>query len=168
MPITEFCLLYKVCLSFCPSVFLELYQFFSKFWHVARNPYVVVLDRARFLGNKLGKWTKNGPKSFGHYFLLNLLYNSNIYCLLCFCANLIFQKSFFPRYGPKCYQPIRLQDFFNQAYLQRKFKSYSKNLKLTVSQEWIDWKFFSRFLHAGAHLGKLKLFQWFLGGHGEK
>ena len=51
----------------------------SKFWHGARNPYRVVRDRTgfsrkMFLPPKLGKWTKNGPKTgffefiakFGH------------------------------------------------------------------------------------------------------
>ena len=64
----------KVCPSFCPFVllsghFLGLVSLvLSKFWHGARNPYEVLRDRARFSGKsfsppKMGKWTKNGPKT---------------------------------------------------------------------------------------------------------
>ena len=41
---------------------------FSKFWHVARNPYKDMRNRAGFSEKfffwpqKLGKWTKNGPE----------------------------------------------------------------------------------------------------------
>ena len=68
---------------------------------------------------KLGKWTKNRPKTrffefikkFGNWFRLNLFYNENLYYLLCSYTNPIFGKKFFLRYGPKCYQPIRLREF---------------------------------------------------------
>ena len=62
----------SILLSILPSVwtFSRIVSLvFSKFWHGARNPYEVVGDRARFswkkifLPQKLGKWTKNGPKT---------------------------------------------------------------------------------------------------------
>ena len=42
--------------------------------------------------------------------LLNLVYNENLFYLLCFCTNPIFGKILVLRFGPKCSQPIRLQD----------------------------------------------------------
>ena len=82
---------------------------FSKIWHDARMPCEVVRDRARFFrkkffAQKLGKWAKNGPKTgflqfirkFGHYILLNLIYNENLYYLLFSCTNPIFGKIFGP------------------------------------------------------------------------
>ena len=81
--------------------------FYLLFFHGAGNPYEVVRDRARFcrkicLPPKLGKWTRNRPKArflefiktFGHSFLMNLIYNENLYYLLCFCTNPIFGKIF--------------------------------------------------------------------------
>ena len=50
-------------------------------------------------------------------------------------------KFFFQRYGSKCSQPTRLQDFFNQPYLQCKSK---KSLN---------------FLHVDTNLLKLKVDQ---------
>ena len=56
------------------------------------------------LSQNLGKWNKNGPKTgffefierFGHYFLLNLFNNENLYYLQCSCTNSIFWKIFVP------------------------------------------------------------------------
>ena len=50
----------------------------SKFWHGARNPYKVVHDRSDFpqkknLPPKLGKWTKNGRKTWFFEFIENFL-----------------------------------------------------------------------------------------------
>ena len=73
------------------------------------------------LSQNLGKWNKNGPKTgffefierFGHYFLLNLFYNENVYC--CVPPQIPYLRKFlFLRYGPKYSQPIRLQDFLIQ------------------------------------------------------
>ena len=55
-----------------------------------------------FLPQKLGKWTKNGAKTrffnllknLGINFLLNLLYDKNLCCLLCFCISPISGKMF--------------------------------------------------------------------------
>ena len=52
---------------------------------------------------------------------LNLFYNESLYYLLCSCAYSIYLgKICFLRYGPKCSQPVRLQEFLNQLYLQNK------------------------------------------------
>ena len=78
-----------------------------------------------FLLQNLGKWTKNGPKTgifefietFGHSFLLNLFYNKNLYYFLCPGTNPIFRKIFVPEIWAKCSQPIRLQDFLINHFL---------------------------------------------------
>ena len=52
---------------------------------------------------------ENGPE-MGQK--LNLFYNENFFYLLCSCTNPIYLGKFLClRYGPKCSQPIRLQDF---------------------------------------------------------
>ena len=93
---------------------------FPKFWHGARYSYEVVRDRAGFsrklfLPHKLGKWTKNAFLKFieksSHKFLLNLLYNENLYHQLCYCKIPYQGKVLLLRYGSKYSQPIRLQDF---------------------------------------------------------
>ena len=117
--------------SVCPGVFLELYNY--KFWHGARNPYEVMHDsrifwKKYFLTQKLGKWTKNGPKSgffkfiekFGHYVLLNLFYNENLYNLLCSCANRIFGKIFVSEIWAKMFSDNQIARLFNQPYLQNR------------------------------------------------
>ena len=103
-----------------------------------------------FLLQKLGKWTKNRPKTwlfqfienFGHYFLLNLFYNEDIYYLLCPCTDPIIGETFFLRNGPKCCQPIRLLDFFiNHISRTNQWKSLiffhvdTNSLKLKVGQK---------------------------------
>ena len=108
--------------SFCLSGhFLGIVSFvFSKFWHDARNPYEVVCDKAwfsrtNFSTPKIEKRPKTGPfediENFCHKFLLNLFCSEHVYYLLCSCTSAIFGKNIL-RYGPKCPQPIRLQDFF--------------------------------------------------------
>ena len=80
-----------------------------------------ILEKS-FLPQKLGKWTKNGPKTgffkfiekFAHQVLLNLL------CLLCSCANPIFGKIFVPEILAKMFSANQIAEFFNQPYLQNK------------------------------------------------
>ena len=43
-----------------------------------------------------------------------------IYSIAVFLHRFHIGKLFFLRYGLKCFQPIRLQDFFHQPYLQNK------------------------------------------------
>ena len=68
---------------------------------------------------KLGKWTKNGPKiwffefieKFCHQFLLSYFIKKT-YIICCVPAQTsCLGKCLFLRYGPKYSQPIRLQDF---------------------------------------------------------
>ena len=118
--------------SVCPSILLVFY----KFCQGTTNLYKVVCDR----------WTKN--RGF-------LIY-SKIWSLICtefmiYWKFILFavilhkshiwenflRKSFWGR--PKCYQPIRLQDFFNQPYPQNK------------SVKWPD------FLHVDTNSHKLKV-----------
>ena len=98
---------------------------FSEFWHGARIPSEVVRDRDGFSGkiflpSKLGKWSQSGPKTGCFFYLLeNLIINfywiwsvMKMY-IICFVPEQIsyLGKFLFLRYGPKCSQPIRLQDF---------------------------------------------------------
>ena len=64
-----------------------------------------------FLPKKMGKWTKNGTKTgffefiekFGNQFLLNMLYNENLYILCCVPSQIPYLGKFsFLRYEPKC------------------------------------------------------------------
>ena len=71
----------------------------------------------KFFPKKLGTWTKNGPKTeffefiekFCHHFLLNLFYNY----VICYIPEQTpyLGKFLFLKYGPKCSQIMRLQDF---------------------------------------------------------
>ena len=97
---------------------------FLKFWHGARNPYEAVRDRARFprkkffLPPKIGKLTRNGPKT-GFFnllenFVINFywIYSIMKYIICCVPAQIPYLGKFsFLRYGPKCSQPVRLRDF---------------------------------------------------------
>ena len=150
-------------LFFCPGVFLELHhQFFSKFWHGARNPYEVVHDRARF--SKMffcpQNW-ENGPKraktgffefikNFCHQVLLNQFYNKNICYLLCSFTNPIFGKFLVPEICTKMFSANHIVGFFNQSYLQ------NKSLKQ------------SDFLDVDIHSHKLKVDEKCLGEHSQK
>ena len=69
--------------------------------------------------HNLGKWTKNGPKTwffgfierFGNYFLLNLFYNENLHYLLCSCKNPIFGKIFVPDTWAKMFSAHQIAGF---------------------------------------------------------
>ena len=110
--------------SVCPSVFLELHHYFSEFWHGAKNSFEVKRDRARFsrktfLPEKLGKWSKNGPKQGFFNWLSNFVINffwicsiMEIYIICCVPARIPYLiKCLFLWCGPKCSQSIRLQNF---------------------------------------------------------
>ena len=114
-----------------PGCFLGIVSLvFSKFWHGARNPSVTEpeFSEKNFLPQKLGKWIKNEPKTgffsftekLGHYFLLNLFYNENLYYLLCSCTNPIFGKTFVPEIWAKMRSVNQIARFFNHPYLQNK------------------------------------------------
>ena len=118
--------------SFCPSVLpsVRVYSwnciisFFLNFGTVLEIYMKLCVTEAdfpekNFLLRKLGKWTKNGPKTgffefiekFCHYLLLTLPYDE-IYFICCISAQIPYLGKFlFLRYGPKCSQAIRLQDF---------------------------------------------------------
>ena len=72
-----------------------------------------------FLPKKVGKWVKNGPKQGFLNILKNFVINfywicsiMNIYIICCAPAQIsCLGKFWFLKYGPKCSQPIRLQDF---------------------------------------------------------
>ena len=78
---------------------------FSDYWLGARNPEVVCETEFEFLEKYFFcfKSWGSGPKieflefkeKFGHYFSLNLLYNENLYYLLCPCTNPILGKILF-------------------------------------------------------------------------
>ena len=68
---------------------------------------------------KLGKWTKNGPKTvffeLKHLVinLLNLFYNENLYYFLCSCVNHMFGKKFFPEIWAKMLSANQVSRFSN-------------------------------------------------------
>ena len=117
---------YRVCPSlwrfFRPSGFSLgiLFLVFSKFWHGAINPYEVMRDTAGFwkiaLPQKLGKWTKNGPKigyfGFIEKFVIDFYWICSHYIVWCVPAQISYlAKILFLIYGSKCSQLVRLQDF---------------------------------------------------------
>ena len=111
-----------VLLSFCLSgSFLGIVSLvFSKFWDGARNLYEVVHDRQI---NVCPQNCKDDPKTGQKQDFLNLLKNvvinfcwicsiMKMYIIWCVPAQIPFLGKFlFLRYGPKCSQPVKLQDF---------------------------------------------------------
>ena len=92
---------------FRSGVLLELYQFFLNLDMMLETHMRLCVTEPDFpekiFSQKLGKWTKNGPKTgifefiekFGHSFLLNLFYNENQYYFLCSYSNPMFWKIFY-------------------------------------------------------------------------
>ena len=110
--------------------------------------------RKKILPPRLGKWTKNGPKHVFFNLLKNLIINvcwicSKIYIMCSVPAQIPYLvKVLFMRYGAKCSQPMKLQDFliFNQPYLQSKsvkqpdFMHVDTNShKLKANQTYFGW-----------------------------
>ena len=125
----------RVCPSFRPSFHLSgrflgiVLLIFSKFWHGARIPCEVVRDRVGFFGKKcfVPKIGIMGQKQvffqfigkFGHQFLLNLIYNENLYYLLCPCTNPI-SENFVSEIWTQMFSANQIAGFFNQPYLHKK------------------------------------------------
>ena len=113
---------------------------FCKCWHGARNPYEVVHYRAGFSRKfffvpKIGKMDtmdKNGffiGKFINFYWIWPIM---KIYIICCVSAQTAFLGKFlFLRYGPKCSQPIRLQDFLINCISRR--------------NKWNNWFFACRY-----------------------
>ena len=132
---------------------------FSKFWHVARNSYEFVrniagFSRKKILPSKLGKWTKNWPKTgvfefiekFCNQFLLNLFYNERFHYLLCSCTNPIFEKNYVSEILAEMFSANQIAGFFYQSYVQNKSINQSYFLyintnshKLKVDQKVLEW-----------------------------
>ena len=74
---------------------------------------------------------------------MNLIYNENLYYLLCFCTNPILGKIFVFEIWAKMFSVSQIAGFFNRPYLQNK------------SMNWPD------FLHHGTSSQKLKVDQNF-------
>ena len=81
-----------------------------------------------FFPKKLRKLAQNGPETgffqfigkFGHSFLMNLIYNENLFYLPCSCTNPIFRKIFVPEIWAKMFSANQIAGFLNQSYLQNK------------------------------------------------
>ena len=116
----------SICLFICSGVFLELYHyFFLNFCVVLETNMKLCVTEPDFLEKtflplKLGKWTKNGPKIVCFFDLLkNLVINfywicfiMKTYIVICVPVQIPYLgKILFLRYGPKCSQPMRFQDF---------------------------------------------------------
>ena len=131
-----------VCPSFRPSVPPSILQSVRAFsWNYIIINFGMVLEThmklcmtAGFSGKNIF-WPKNwenGPKmgqnqgffkfieKFGHYVLLNLFYNENLYNLLCSCANRIFGKIFVSEIWAKMFSDNQIARLFNQPYLQNR------------------------------------------------
>ena len=139
--------LITVCISYCKRkktmVFWKKYLlhgttrllggwFFVNFCMVLESHVTCVTELDSlgkfFLPLKLGKETQNGPKTgffqfigkYGNWYLMNLIYNENVYYLLCSCTNPIFGKNFVPEIWAKMFSVNQIAGFFNQPYLQNK------------------------------------------------
>ena len=82
-------------------------------------------DRAGFSRKKIfaPKIGKMGQKQgflniLKKNYLLNLLYNENVYYLLCSWTNPIFGKILVPEIWAKMFSANQIAEFFNQPYLQ--------------------------------------------------
>ena len=79
-----------------------------------------------------------------------MLYNENLYYLLCFCIDIIFGKIFVPELWAKMFSANQIAGFFTQQNLQKKSVKYRDSCILI--QIHINWK----------------LMKKYLGGHGQK
>ena len=108
---------------------------------------------------------ENVPKIGQKQGLFNLLENVVIsfywiYIIYCVPAQTPYLvELLFLRYGPKCSQPIRLEDFFNQPYLQNRSMKYPDFLhvdtnshKLKADQKNLGW--------AWSEMGVASLVTW--------
>ena len=116
----------SVCPSVCPGVSWNC--IISLFWILAwcQKPIWSCAWQSQTFWKKLfclriGKWTKNVPKTgffeltekSGHWFLLNFCSIIKTGFICCVPAQMHYLGNLlFLRYGPKCWQPIKLQDFF--------------------------------------------------------
>ena len=118
--------------------------------------------------------------------MLNLFYNENLYYSLEFYANPVFGKMFGPEIWAKIFPTNQIAKFFNQPYLQNKSMKYldflhldTNSYKLKVDQKfffgwlgstwvWSVWSWDSKIDCISRMNQWNNLFQWFLGGHGQK
>ena len=99
---------------------------------------------------KLGKWTKNGPKTGFFEFIENFVINFygicsiiKIYIICCVpCTNSLFGKILVPEIWAKMFSANQIAGFFNQPYLQNKsmkqrdfLRADTNSHKLKVNQE---------------------------------
>ena len=75
-----------------------------------------------------------------------MIYNENLFYLLCSCANAIFGKIFVPEIYAKMFSANQIAGHFNQPYLQKKsvklpdFLHVDTNShKLKVDQKMLGW-----------------------------
>ena len=111
--------------SVSPGVFLELcHWFFLIFGMVLESHVKLCVTEPIFRENcfcpKIGKWFFQFIGKFGNKFFLNLIYNKNLYYLLCSCTNPIFGKVFVPKIWAKMFSANQIAGFFNQLYFQNK------------------------------------------------
>ena len=116
-------------LSFCLSgCFLGITSLVFSNFDMVLEIHMKLYVTAGFSGNffcpqNWEKWARNRVfefiKKFGHYFLLNLFYNENLY-LLCSWTNPIFGKVFVPEIWAKIFSANLIPKFFNHLYLQNK------------------------------------------------
>ena len=133
------------------------------------------------LPSKMGKLVQNGPKTgffqfigkCGDQFLLNLIYNENLYYLLFSCTNPILRKIFVPDVWARVFSANQIAGFFNQPYLQNKSMKQLiycmliqvllkvkliKNLLGSCGQKWV-WALWSKNYISRLHRRSKQVFQ---------
>ena len=174
--------------------FLGIVSVFSKFWYDARIHMKFSLT-AEF-SPKIGKMgQKQGFLNLLKNYAINFSWICSvmkIYIICCVPARIPYLGKFwFLRYGPKCSQPIRLQDFlFNHISKTNQWNGISHKLKVDQEifgwawPEWV-WSVWSRDSKIGYLKNELmertdffarwckfrkakSYFKWFLGGAGQK
>ena len=127
--------LLSVCLSLRPSVqsFSQIWLIIlSDFWHNGRKLEYLKTDKVLF-SKKIHFWrnlSKQDPKWSQNFFfiifwkILSLVFHRNnlkwkLLLLLTFHHH--FTRFWFWSYGPKCYQPIKLQDFLKCSVSEKKW-----------------------------------------------
>ena len=103
-----------------------------------------------FLPQKLGKWTQNGQKTgfFLIYWKIYSLIFTEYDLWWKFILFVVFLhkshwKFLFLRYGPKCSQPIRLQDFLIKRISRR--NNWNNLIFCMLIQIHINWKLIKKF-----------------------
>ena len=119
--VTRRALWIRICPSFHLKVFLGLTHYFFEKLSLVLGVHILLSVKQKYFCPKMGKMGLKWARK--RFFFLNLLENviinffwfwsvTKIYIICSFLAQILYLiKIWFLRYGPKCFWPIRLQDF---------------------------------------------------------